>query len=48
MNKLVKILLGVVGVFVLAIVAIFFFTADMVTSADEFFAAVKNKDMNRG
>ncbi|WP_299178927.1 hypothetical protein [uncultured Neptuniibacter sp.] len=47
MNKLVKILLGIVGVFVLAIVAIFYFTADMVTSADEFFAAVKNKEMNK-
>ncbi len=47
MNKLVKILLGVVGVFILAIVAIFFFTADMVTSADEFFAAVKDRDMKK-
>lgn len=47
MKKLGKILLGIVGVFILAIVAVFFFTADMTKSADEFFAAVKNKDMNK-
>jgi len=47
MNKLVKILLGIVGVFVLAMVTIFFFTADMVKSADAFFTAAKNRDMNK-
>lgn len=47
MNELVKILLGIVGIFVLAIVAIFFCTADMVTSANEFFTAIKNNDMNK-
>ncbi|UTW03960.1 hypothetical protein KDX31_02720 [Amphritea atlantica] len=47
MKKLVKILLGLVGVFVLAIVAVFYFTSDMVASADEFFTAIKNKDMNK-
>lgn len=47
MKKLLKILLGVVGVFVLAIVAIFFFTADMTKIADEFFLAVKGKDMDK-
>lgn len=46
MKKLISILLGVVGVFVLAIVAVFFFTADMVRSADEFFTAVKDKDID--
>lgn len=45
MKKLGKILLGIVGVFIIAMAAVFFFTADMVTSADKFFAAVKSKDM---
>jgi hypothetical protein len=47
MNKLVKILLGIAGFFILAIAAIFYFTADMVTLTDEFFTAVKNKDMKK-
>lgn len=46
MSKLAKILLGVVGVFVLAVAAIFFFTASLVTTADEFFLAVKDKDID--
>jgi len=45
-NRLVKILLGVVGVVVLALVAIFFFTAGMVTVADEFFVAVRDQDID--
>lgn len=47
MKTLLKALLGIVVVFVLALGAIFIFTADMVTSADEFFAAVKNRDMEK-
>jgi hypothetical protein len=47
MNKFVKILLGIVGVIVIAISAVFFFTADMVGAADEFFMAIKNKDMDK-
>lgn len=47
MKKFVKILLGIIGVVTIAIVAIFFFTAGMVNSADEFFAAVKSKNMDK-
>ncbi|EOX1298574.1 hypothetical protein ACPD1E_003680 [Vibrio cholerae] len=47
MKKVVKVFLGLAGVFILAIVAVFFFTADMVKSADGFFVAVKNKDMGK-
>jgi len=47
MNKIVKIVLGVVGVIILAVAAIFYFTGDMVTAADEFFAAVKQQDMDK-
>lgn len=46
MNKLAKILLAVIGVVVLAFAAIFFFTAGMVTVADEFFLAVKDKNID--
>src|SRR3981081_1175094 len=45
MNKWLKILLGVVAVFVLAIAAVFYFTSGMVESADAFFTAVKQKDI---
>ena len=45
MKKIGKVLIGIVGVFVLAIVAIFLLTSDMVKTADEFFVAVKSKDM---
>lgn len=47
MKKLIKIFLGIVGVFIIAIVAVFYFTADMVKSADEFFSAVKENDINK-
>ncbi|MGH2441475.1 hypothetical protein [Vibrio cholerae] len=47
MKKVVKVFLGLAGVFILAIVAVFFFTADMVKSADGFFVAVRNKDMGK-
>ncbi len=42
MKTLMKILAGFVMVIVLGIGAIFFFTADMVTTADGFFTSVKN------
>jgi len=44
MNRWVKILLGVVAVFV-AIAAVFYFTSGMVDTADAFFNAVKQKDI---
>jgi hypothetical protein len=47
MKTLLKVLLGIVGVFVLAIAAVFYFTADMTAAADEFFMAAKNKDMDK-
>ena len=47
MKKLISIFLGVVAVFVLALVSVFYFTADMVTSADEFFLAVKDKNIQQ-
>jgi hypothetical protein len=39
-----KILLGVVAVIALAIAAVFYFTAGMVNTANDFFKAVKQKD----
>ena len=45
MKKWVKILLGVVAVFVIAIAAVFYFTSGMVETADAFFNAVKQKDI---
>ena len=45
MKKLIKIIIGIVVVFVLAIVAVFYFTAGMVDTADEFFAAIKKQDI---
>ena len=47
MKTFLKILLGIVGAIVIAISAVFFFTSDMVVTADEFFVAVKNKDMDK-
>ena len=40
-KKLVKVLIGIIGVIALALGAIFYFTADMVTVADDFFVAAK-------
>lgn len=45
MNKWVKILLGVVVVFVVAIAGVFYFTSGMVDTADAFFNSVKQKDI---
>lgn len=45
MKKWLKILLGIVAAFVLAIVAVFYFTSGMVDTADAFFNAVKQKDI---
>ncbi|TXS90712.1 hypothetical protein FV139_17175 [Parahaliea maris] len=45
MNKFLKIALGLVCFIGLVIGAVFFFTAGMVETADEFFAAVKRDDM---
>jgi hypothetical protein len=45
MKKLLKIVMGIVVVFVLAIAAIFYFTAGLADSADVFFQAVKQKDI---
>lgn len=47
MNKIGKILLGLVAVVSLALGAIFYFTADLVTVADQFFAASKSKNMEQ-
>jgi hypothetical protein len=44
MKKWMKILLGVVAVIALAIAAVFYFTAGMVDTANDFFKAVKQKD----
>lgn len=46
MNKIAKVFLGVIGVIALALGAIFYFTADMVGVADEFFIAVKEKEID--
>jgi hypothetical protein len=45
MNKWLKIVLGVVAVFVLGIAAVFYFTSGMVDTADNFFKAVKERDL---
>ena len=45
MKTIGKILLGIIALIAIAISAIFFFTSDMVTTADDFFRAVKNKDI---
>lgn len=47
MKKFLKILLGIFGVIVLAIVAVFYFTADMVSVADDFFNAVKSGNIEK-
>jgi hypothetical protein len=44
MKKLLKILVGIGVVVVLGIVAVFFLTGDLTRTADQFFAAVKNRD----
>lgn len=46
MNKFAKIFLGIIGVIALAFAAIFYFTAGMVGAADEFFVAVKDKEID--
>jgi hypothetical protein len=45
MKKLLKIVIGIVVVFVLCIVAVFYFTAGMTDAADAFFEAIKKQDI---
>jgi hypothetical protein len=45
MNKLLKIVIGFVAVFVLAIVAVFYFTSGMTDTAEAFFHAIKKQDI---
>jgi len=45
MKKLLKIVIGIVVVFVAAIVAVFYFTAGMADTADAFFSAIKKQDI---
>jgi hypothetical protein len=45
MKKLLKIVIGIVVVFVLAIVAVFYFTTGMASTADAFFEAIKKQDI---
>ena len=47
MKTLGKILLGIVGIIVVGVVAVFYFTSDMVKAADGFFDSVKQQDMTR-
>jgi hypothetical protein len=44
-KTLLKIVIGIVVVFVLAIGAVFFLTAGMADTADEFFVAIKSQDL---
>lgn len=46
MNKIAKILLGIVGVVALGLGSIFYFTAGMVGVADDFFVAVRDNDID--
>lgn len=45
MNKFLKIVIGIVAVFALAVGAVFYFTAGMADAADEFFGAIKRQDL---
>lgn len=45
MKTLLKVVLGIVAVFILAISAVFYFTAGMADAADEFFLAIKRQDI---
>ncbi|MEN6319554.1 MAG: hypothetical protein ABFD82_12455 [Syntrophaceae bacterium] len=45
MNKIVKIIIGIVIVIALAIGAVFYFTAGMEDTADSFFKAIKKQDI---
>lgn len=45
MKKLLKIVIGIVVVFVLAIVTVFYLTSGMADVANEFFAAIKKQDV---
>lgn len=45
MKTLLKIIIGIVGVIVLGVAAIFYFTSSLVDTADAFFAAVKKQDI---
>jgi len=47
MKKFLKVVLGIIAVVVLAIAAVFYFTADMVKVADGFFEAVKSRDISK-
>jgi hypothetical protein len=47
MKTFLKILLGFVCFVALAIAAVFYFTANMVSVADDFFTAVKSKDIDK-
>ncbi|MEN6438080.1 MAG: hypothetical protein ABFD97_05815 [Syntrophobacter sp.] len=47
MRKFLKIASCVIGLIVIGIVAVFYFTADMVTVADEFLGAVKSNDIDK-
>ena len=47
MQILIKVALGLVAIGVLAVGAVFYFTADMTKAADEFFAAAKSGDIDR-
>lgn len=45
MKTVLKIILGIVVVIIVAVGAVFYFTGDLVDSADEFFEAVKSGDV---
>jgi hypothetical protein len=45
MNKLLKIVIGIVVVFILAVVAIFYFTSGMTKTANAFFESIKKQDI---
>ena len=47
MKKFVKILMGFVVIVFLAVIAAFYFTAELPKTADKFFSAVKNKNMDQ-
>lgn len=47
MSKFLKIVAGIIAVIVIAIALVFYFTAGLVETADEFFMAVKNDDLDK-
>jgi hypothetical protein len=47
MNKLLKIVVGIIGVFILGIALVFYLTSGMADTANSFFSAIKSGDISK-